>query len=160
MIAPRPVATFGAGCFWSVESAFRRLPGVLRTSVGFMGGCTEAPTYGLVCIGNTGHAEVVQMVYDPDLITYEQLLSCFWKCHDPTSGVKAELATENQYRSVIFYHSDDQLYAADSSKAAEQVNHKATIPTQIHPAGTYTLADSSHQHYEEKHAFLNASQTR
>lgn len=148
----RPVATFGAGCFWGVESTFRRLPGVLRTSVGFMGGRTENPTYAQVCIGNTGHAEVVQLVYDPEQITYTDLLGCFWKCHDPTTWVKANPDVASQYRSVILHHTDQQAAQAHASKALVQQNHNNAIATEIVAAGPYTLADRSHQHYEEKQA--------
>lgn len=152
MIPPRPAATFGAGCFWGVESTFRRLPGVLRTSVGFMGGRTDNPTYEQVCIGNTGHAEVVQLTYDSSQITYNELLDRFWKCHDPTTWLKAELDTGSQYRSVIFYHTEEQAQLANQSKTLEQPAYKGTIATQIVPANIYTLADRSHQHYEEKQA--------
>lgn len=152
MITTTETATFGAGCFWGIEAAFRRLPGVLRSSVGFMGGRTQNPTYEQVCIGNTGHAEVVQVVFDPAQISYENLLDTFWAVHDPTTWVKSNPDTKSQYRSVIFYHSKDQETAAVESKIQNQPRNHNAISTEVLPAGSYTLADRSHQQYEEKQA--------
>ena len=159
MIDRTETATFGAGCFWGVEQAFRRLPGVLRTSVGFMGGRSENPTYNQVCIGNTGHAEVVQVVFAPSEIPYDKLLDHFWMIHDPTIWVKSNPDTASQYRSAIFYHSEEQAERATASKQKWQSKYNNAIATEISPASTYTLADSSHQHYEEKQARLLTSQT-
>lgn len=150
MIAKTETATFSAGCFWDVEAAFRRQPGVLRTSVGFMGGRTEGPTYDQVCIGNTGHAEVVQVVYAPDQMTYGDLLELFWTIHDPTTWVKPNSGSASQYRSAIFYHSDEQAAHANASKEQHQPHHHNAIASEIVPAGIYTRAERSHQHYEEK----------
>ncbi len=152
MISPQPAATFGAGCFWGVETQFRRLTGVLRTSVGFMGGRTKNPTYDQVCIGNTGHAEVVQVVYEPGVIPYQSLLDCFWKIHDPTITTSPTGGLHGQYRSVIFYHTIDQRAQALASKEHHQTQCIAPIKTEVLAASVYTKADHFHQHYEEKQA--------
>lgn len=144
------IATFGAGCFWGVESAFRRLPGVSRTSVGFMGGRSDNPTYDAVCIGNTGHAEVVQVQFDETVILFGRLLELFWTIHDPTTWMRNDPDTGSQYRSVIFFHTPQQHEIAQQSKALAQPNHRNAIATTIKPAGQYFLAERYHQQFEEK----------
>ena len=110
------LATFGAGCFWGVEEVFRQIPGVKNTTVGYMGGTTENPTYEEVCTDQTGHAEVVQVEYDPEQVTYEDLLDVFWNNHNPTTLNRQGPDVGTQYRSVIFYHTDEQKQAAEASK--------------------------------------------
>ena len=144
------VATFGAGCFWGIETAFSRLPGITETSVGFMGGRLENPTYDAVCIGNTGHAEVVRAHYEPDAISYNKLLELFWVIHDPTTWVRSNPDIASQYRSAIFYHTPEQHLLAEQSKSAAQPRHRNAIATEITPAGVYYLADDYHQKFEKK----------
>ncbi len=109
-------ATFGAGCFWGVEAAFCKIKGVKSTAVGYMGGTKEEPTYEEVCSDSTGHAEVVQLAYDPAVVTYDELLTVFWDIHDPTSSNRQGLDMGSQYRSVIFFHNSQQESAALASK--------------------------------------------
>ena len=146
------VATFGAGCFWGVEADFRQVPGVLSTAVGYAGGKTEAPTYRDVCSHTTGHAEVVQVEYDPERVSYEELLRVFWENHDPTQLNRQGPDVGDQYRSVIFYHTPEQEAAAIASKAALEEEHKYRRPivTQILPAPAFYLAEDYHQQYLEK----------
>ena len=143
-------ATFGAGCFWGVEAAFRQVDGVTKTEVGYEGGTLENPTYEDVCSHTTGHAEVVQVTYDPERVSYEQLLDVFWGKHDPTQLNRQGPDIGDQYRSVIFFHDADQEEAALQSKAREQVNRQAPIVTQIEPAETFYEAEDYHQQYLEK----------
>jgi peptide-methionine (S)-S-oxide reductase len=143
-------ATFGAGCFWGVEAAFRQLDGVTGTRVGYTGGTVENPTYEDVCSHTTGHAEVVEVSYDPERVTYEQLLDVFWRKHDPTQLNRQGWDIGDQYRSVIFVHDAEQEEAAQRSKALEQVNWSAPIVTQIEPAETFYEAEDYHQQYLEK----------
>ena len=145
-------ATFGAGCFWGVEAAFRRLKGVNSTSVGYMGGHFENPCYLDVLSRITGHAEVAQVEYDPDIISYEQLLEVFWKIHDPTSLNRQGADRGDQYRSVIFFHTPEQEVVARNSKQQLQNSGKydKDIVTQIEPAIRYWLASEEHQQYFEK----------
>lgn len=145
-------ATFAAGCFWGVEETFRKLPGVTDTQVGFMGGVTENPTYKDVCAGDTGHAEVCEVTYDPEKISYEELLQVFWDCHDPTTLNRQGLDIGDQYRSAIFYHSTDQLAAAESSKAEAEQSGRFSRPivTEITPAGEFYRAEEYHQKYIQK----------
>jgi peptide-methionine (S)-S-oxide reductase len=143
-------ATFGAGCFWGVEAAFRQLDGVTGTRVGYTGGTRENPTYEDVCSHTTGHAEVVEVSYDPEQVTYEQLLDVFWRKHDPTQLNRQGWDIGDQYRSVIFVHDSEQEEAAQRSKALEQVNWSAPIVTQIEPAETFYEAEDYHQQYLEK----------
>ncbi len=145
-------ATFGAGCFWGVEAAFRRLDGVTATSVGYAGGSTANPTYEDVCSGQTGHAEVVQIAFDPARIAYEQLLNHFWENHDPTSVNAQGPDVGTQYRSVIFCHDAAQEAAAQTSKQtlAASGRFRQPIATEILPAPVYTLAEDYHQQYLEK----------
>ena len=145
-------ATFGAGCFWGVEDAFRRVVGVISTSVGYMGGHFSNPSYLDVLSRITGHAEVVQLEYDPEQVSYEELLEVFWSIHDPTQFLRQGPDRGEQYRSVIFCHNREQEMAARGSQ--QQLEHsgrfEGEIVTQIQPASEYYLADESHQQYLEK----------
>ncbi|MEO1427591.1 MAG: peptide-methionine (S)-S-oxide reductase MsrA [Cyanobacteria bacterium J06632_19] len=145
-------ATFGAGCFWGVEAAFRRLNGVTTTSVGYMGGHFENPCYLDVLSRVTGHAEVAQVEYDPNTISYEELLEVFWKIHDPTSLNRQGADKGDQYRSVIFFHTSQQEAIARNSKQQLQDSGKyeKEIVTEIKPAIRYWLASEEHQQYFEK----------
>lgn len=145
-------ATFGAGCFWGVEAAFRRLNGVNSTSVGYMGGHFENPCYLDVLSRITGHAEVTQVEYDPNIISYEELLEIFWKIHDPTSLNRQGADRGDQYRSVIFFHSSEQEVIARNSKQQLQNSGKyeKDIVTEVKPAIRYWLASEDHQQYFEK----------
>ena len=144
--------TFGAGCFWGVEAAFRRLKGVVSTSVGYMGGHWPNPSYLDVCARVTGHAEVVQVEYDPNMISYQQLIETFWKIHDPTSLNRQGPDRGEQYRSVIFYHNSEQEIIARNSKLQLQNSgqYDKDIVTEIKPASDYYLAEDYHQQYFEK----------
>ena len=143
-------ATFGAGCFWGVEAAFRQLDGVTRTRVGYSGGRTVNPTYEDVCSHRTGHAEVVEVTYDPERVSYDRLLDVFWHKHDPTQLNRQGWDIGDQYRSVVFTHDEEQREAAVRSKAREQVNWSAPIVTQVEPAQTFYEAEDYHQQYLEK----------
>jgi len=145
-------ATFGAGCFWGVESAFRQLPGVISTQVGYMGGTLQNPTYEDVCTDRTGHAEVVEVTYDPAQVTYEDLLNLFWEIHDPTQRNRQGPDVGTQYRSVIFFHTAAQEAAAHASKErlALAGMHKRPIATEIAPAPEFWRAEEYHQQYLEK----------
>lgn len=145
-------ATFAAGCFWGVEIAFRRTPGVQETQCGYMGGVTEAPTYHDVCSDLTGHAEVVQVVYDPQSVSYDELLEVFWTCHDPTQKNRQGADIGSQYRSAIFYHGEEQRHAAEASKEALEASDRLRKPvaTEIAPAKTFWRAEEYHQQYLEK----------
>ncbi|MGA8941885.1 MAG: peptide-methionine (S)-S-oxide reductase MsrA [Thermoactinomyces sp.] len=146
------IATFGAGCFWGVEEIFRKIPGVINTSVGYMGGKTEYPTYEDVCTDQTGHAEVVRVEYDPHQVTYEELLEVFWNNHNPTTLNRQGPDVGTQYRSVIFYHTDAQKNAAEKSKKQLEESGKWDKPivTQIEPADTFWRAEEFHQRYLQK----------
>ena len=145
-------ATFGAGCFWGVEESFRRVKGVASTMVGYSGGTLVNPTYEDVCTDKTGHAEVVQIEFDPSKITYDDLLSIFFQIHDPTTLNRQGPDVGTQYRSVIFYHSRDQEKSAKAYK--EQLNlsgrYQEPIVTEILPAGPFYKAEDYHQRYYEK----------
>jgi peptide-methionine (S)-S-oxide reductase len=145
-------ATFAAGCFWGVEEAFRQLPGVLETAVGFMGGTTESPSYREVCGGLTRHAEVVHLEYDPSRISYDELLETFWSNHDPTTLNRQGPDVGDQYRSAIFYHTPDQQAAARASKERLDAagRFRRPIVTAIEPALTFWRAEEYHQRYLEK----------
>jgi len=145
-------ATFAAGCFWGVEAAFRRQNGVKDTAVGYSGGTTANPTYQQVCSGRTGHAEAVRVEYDPDEISYDQLLDVFWACHDPTQLDRQGPDVGTQYRSVVFSHNDAQLAAARRSKQrlAESGKFGRPIVTQIVPSEAFYRAEEYHQQYFEK----------
>lgn len=152
--AETALATFAAGCFWGVEARFRRVPGVVDTMVGYTGGHTESPAYEQVCTGATGHAEAVQVTYDPRKVTYEQLLEVFWNGHDPTTPNRQGPDVGAQYRSAIFCHAPAQEAAARESKAALRASGKLgdrPIVTEIQPAGTFWPAEPYHQRYLEKH---------
>ena len=145
-------ATFGAGCFWGVEAAFRQVDGVVSTTVGYMGGTLKNPTYQDVCTDRTGHAEVVQMEYDPSKVSYAELLSVFWANHDPTTLNRQEPDICTQYRSVIFFHTLQQEAAAKASKERLQASGKYRRPvvTEIVPAADLWRAEEYHQQYLEK----------
>jgi peptide-methionine (S)-S-oxide reductase len=145
-------ATFGAGCFWGVEAAFRQAPGVVSTYVGFMGGTLDSPTYQDVCTDKTGHAEVVQITYDPLMTSYNDLLRVFWQSHDPTTVNRQGPDVGTQYRSVIFYHTPEQEALARASKEGlERAGaFKRPIVTEIVPASGFWRAEEYHQQYLEK----------
>ena len=145
-------ATFGAGCFWGVEAAYRQIPGVLSTAVGYLGGTLENPTYHDVCSGRTGHAEVVQVDYDPSRVTYDDLLTVFWENHDPTTLNRQGPDVGTQYRSAIFYHDDEQKEAAIKSKEERDRSgrYRRPIVTEITPATEFYMAEDYHQQYLEK----------
>lgn len=145
-------ATFGAGCFWGVEAAFRQVQGVISTSVGYTGGSLKNPTYEDVCSGRSGHAEAVEVIYDPAKISYEQLLQVFWENHDPTTLNRQGPDVGTQYRSAIFYHSPEQQAAALAAKEKLQTSgrYKRPIVTEIVAASPYYWAEDYHQQYLEK----------
>jgi peptide-methionine (S)-S-oxide reductase len=143
-------ATFGAGCFWGVEAAFRQIEGVTKTEVGYEGGMLENPTYEDVCSHTTGHAEVVEVTYDPERVSYDELLEVFWGKHDPTQLNRQGWDVGDQYRSVVFFHDEEQRQAAEGSKESEQSAYRKPIVTQIEPAPTFYEAEDSHQQYLEK----------
>ena len=143
-------ATFGAGCFWGVEAAFRQLEGVTGTRVGYTGGRTENPTYEDVCSHATGHAEVVEVSYDDEQLSYDDLLKVFWGKHDPTQLNRQGWDIGDQYRSVVFFHDDEQQETALRSKADEQAHHSRPVVTQVEPAQTFYEAEDYHQQYLEK----------
>lgn len=145
-------ATFGAGCFWGVEAAFRQVQGVVSTSVGYTGGSLKNPTYEDVCSGRTGHAEAVEVIYDPAKISYEQLLQVFWENHDPTTLNRQGPDVGTQYRSAIYYHTPEQQAAALAAKAKLQTSgrYQRPIITEIVAASPYYLAEDYHQQYLEK----------
>ena len=145
-------ATFGAGCFWGAEDAFRKLDGIVETQVGYAGGDFDHPSYQDVCSGVTGHAEVVEVTYDPEIISYADLLDIFWNIHDPTTLNRQGPDIGTQYRSVIFYHNPDQeKLALDCKKRLENsVHHTREIVTEIKPMSTFWRAEEYHQQYIEK----------
>jgi peptide-methionine (S)-S-oxide reductase len=145
-------ATFGAGCFWGVEEKFRTTPGVVDTEVGYAGGHTENPTYKQVCSHSTGHAEVVQLKYDPEKITYEELLKIFFEMHNPTQVNRQGPDVGDQYRSVIFYHTEAQKQAAEKMKAEldDSDRYSRPIATQIEKAPKFWAAEDYHQEYFKK----------
>lgn len=146
------VATFGAGCFWGVEAEFRRTPGVTSTAVGYAGGELENPTYKDVCSDTTGHAEVVEVEYDPAKVSYDDLLQIFWENHDPTTLNRQGPDHGSQYRSAIFFHTPEQEAAARASKErlGGSGRFRRPIVTEITPAGTFWRAEEYHQQYLEK----------
>ena len=140
-------ATFGAGCFWGVEIEFRNVPGVVDTAVGYEGGTLPNPTYEDVCSHTTGHAEVVQVEFDPDEVSYDQLLDLFWSVHDPTQVNRQGPDIGSNYRSVIFFHSPEQEEKALESKARAQARFDRPIATEISPASDFWRAEAYHQQY-------------
>ena len=150
-------ATFAAGCFWGVEAAFRRLPGVAATRVGYTGGTVPSPDYKLVCSGTTGHAEAVEVAYDPARVTYDELLRTYWDEHDPTQKNRQGLDVGSQYRSAIFVHSPEQEAAARAAIEAEQARYDRPIVTEIVPAGDFWEAEDYHQQYLEKRGLASCT---
>ena len=149
------IATFGAGCFWDVEASFRKVPGIIDTAAGYMGGTMANPRYTDVCFGNTGHAEVVQVTYDPAKISYDQLLDVFFRIHDPTQLNRQGKDTGSHFRSVIFYYDAEQGKIARKSKENLEVSGRlgfSKVVTQIVPAGDFWRAEEEHQRHVEKHA--------
>ena len=144
-------ATFAAGCFWGVEAAFRQLPGVVDATSGYTGGTLPHPSYALVCSGKTGHAEAVNVTFDPHRIRYDELLDAFWKIHDPTTRDRQGPDVGSQYRSAIFYHTPEQEAAARSSLERAQASVQRPIVTEIVPAGPFYAAEEYHQRYAERH---------
>jgi len=145
-------ATFGAGCFWGVEQAFRQVQGVTATRVGYLGGTMNNPTYHDVCTDMTGHAEVVEVEFDPSKVQYEDLLNVFWSCHDPTQLNRQGPDIGTQYRSAIFFHSPEQEKTARASKEKLLASgrHRRPITTEITPASQFWQAEEYHQQYLEK----------
>ena len=145
-------ATLGAGCFWGVEAAFRKIEGVASTTVGYAGGSFKDPTYKDVCSGKTGHAEVVQVEYDPSKVSYEELLRVFWNIHDPTTLNRQGPDIGTQYRSVVLFHNPEQEAAATASKQKLQSSgrYQKSIVTEITPASEFYRAEDYHQQYFEK----------
>lgn len=143
-------ATFGAGCFWGVEEIYRQTKGVLSTAVGYEGGRLNNPSYKEVCTDRTGHAEVVEMTFDPKQVSFERLLDIFWENHDPTTLNRQGPDFGTQYRSVVFFHNDEQEKVAKASKEKAQKSFKAPIVTQIVPAETFWKAEEYHQQYLAK----------
>ncbi len=150
-------ASFAAGCFWGVEVAFRQVEGVLDTAVGYSGGRLENPTYEDVCSGRTGHAETVEVGYDPSRVSYDDLLDVFWANHDPTTLNRQGPDVGEQYRSAIFFHTPEQQAAATVSKEKLEKSgkHKRPIVTQIVPAARFWRAEEYHQRYLEKHGLAH-----
>ena len=145
-------ATFAAGCFWGIETAYRRLEGVLDVAVGYEGGSKDNPSYQDVCTGQTGHAEVVEVDYDPEKISYDELLEVFWNIHDPTTLNRQGPDIGTQYRSAIFFHNEDQKKKAELSKSSKQSEgtYPDGIVTEITPHETFYRAEEYHQRYFEK----------
>ncbi|HEV3460009.1 MAG TPA: peptide-methionine (S)-S-oxide reductase MsrA [Thermoanaerobaculia bacterium] len=145
-------ATFAAGCFWGVEAAFRAVPGVVSTTVGYSGGSFPNPTYHDVCTGRTGHAEVVQVEFDPERVSYQDLLRVFWENHDPTTLNRQGPDHGTQYRSAIFFHTPEQQAAALAAKQQLERSgaYKRPIVTEITPASAFYRAEEYHQQYLEK----------
>ncbi|HYB52534.1 MAG TPA: peptide-methionine (S)-S-oxide reductase MsrA [Thermoanaerobaculia bacterium] len=145
-------ATFGAGCFWGVEAAFRQVPGVLDAAVGYEGGQMPNPTYRDVCTDETGHAEVVEVTYDPSRVSYDRLLEVFWENHDPTQRNRQGPDVGTQYRSAIFFHTPEQRDAAIASRdrLEKSGRYRRPIATEIAPASTFWRAEEYHQRYLEK----------
>jgi peptide-methionine (S)-S-oxide reductase len=146
-------ATFAAGCFWGVEAAFRELDGVLDVTVGYTGGTTPDPTYEQVCGGATGHAEAVEVIFDPAIVSYRQLLDTFWHIHNPTTLNRQGWDFGSQYRSSIFFHDPEQERVALATRGSEQESLVKPIATEIVPASTYYRAEEYHQRYFERSGY-------
>jgi len=146
-------ATFAAGCFWGVEDAFRQVKGVMDAAAGYTGGTVENPSYREVCGDATGHAEAVQVEFDPAQVSYDDLLSVFWRIHDPTTMNQQGPDVGSQYRSAVFFHTPEQEAAARASKAKQEASgrHRRPIVTEITPASRFWRAEEYHQRYNEKH---------
>jgi peptide-methionine (S)-S-oxide reductase len=146
------IATFAAGCFWGVEAEFRQIPGVISTRVGYTGGSVDNPDYKLVCTGRTGHAEAVEVTYDPSKVTYGELLDVFWNNHNPTTPNRQGWDIGTQYRSAVFTHDEDQANLAKASKTDldSSGRFRKAIVTEIVPAATFWEAEDYHQQYLEK----------
>jgi peptide-methionine (S)-S-oxide reductase len=145
-------ATFAAGCFWGVESAFRTVDGVVDTQVGYIGGTTENPSYKEVCSGRTGHAEALEITFDPSVVSYKKLVELFWRVHDPTQVNRQGPDVGTQYRSAIFFHTPEQKQTAEAVKNYLELSkkYKRPIATEITPAATFWRAEEYHQRYFEK----------
>jgi len=152
-MAQQETATFAAGCFWGVEDTFRATKGVTDAIVGYTGGTKENPSYEVVCAGHTGHAEAVQVTFDPSVVSYEELLNVFWENHNPTTPNRQGPDIGDQYRSAIFHHTDEQKKMAEESKEALEKSGKWKNPivTQIVPAKAFYKAEEYHQQYHKKH---------
>jgi peptide-methionine (S)-S-oxide reductase len=148
-------ATLGAGCFWCIEAAYRQLDGVYSATSGYMGGQVKNPTYEQICAGDSGHAEVVHVVFDPKKISYEKILAWFWDLHDPTTLNRQGNDVGTQYRSAIYYHSDAQKKTAEASKAAAKANFKDPIVTEITKASEFYPAENYHQNYYNENKSKN-----
>ena len=150
------VATFAGGCFWGIQDKFDKVKGVLKTTAGYTGGTVKNPTYRLVCSHTTGHAEAVQVEFDPAIVTYQQLLDLFWKIHNPTQANGQGVDLGDNYRSAIFYHTPEQKAAAEASrnKLNSEGEYKGEIVTQIVPAQEFYAAEEYHQHYFKKNGIL------
>ena len=150
-------ATFAAGCFWCLEETFSQMEGIYSTTVGYTGGNTLNPTYQDICTGTTGHAEAIQILFDPSIVNYKQLLNVFWDCHDPTSVNRQGANVGSQYRSVIFYSNEEQRIAAIASKERlqNQFRDAKTIATDILPEQEFYPAEEYHQHYFAKRKIGN-----
>jgi len=144
---PTELATFGGGCFWCMEAEYQKVPGVVHITSGFAGGHTENPTYKDVCTGDTGHAEVTQIEFDPQKVSYEKLLKYFWDAHDPTTLNRQGADTGTQYRSIILYSNEAQKAAAEKSKAEAQSRFRDPIVTEIVPLKKFYAAEDYHQNY-------------
>ena len=154
-------ATFGAGCFWGVESAFRQLEGVIDAAVGYSGGHTSDPSYREVCSGQTGHAEVVEVTFDPEKICFETLLDSFWKMHDPTTRNRQGPDIGTQYRSIIFFHNTHQQSLATTSKEklSKSGRYRNPVVTEIESAQIFYRAEDYHQQYFEKNGLSSCHVT-
>jgi peptide-methionine (S)-S-oxide reductase len=152
-------ATFAAGCFWGVEAAFREVDGVLRTAAGYIGGHVPDPSYGQVCRHGTGHAEAVEVWFDPARVTYPQLLEAFWRVHNPTTRNRQGWDLGSQYRSAIYFHGPEQEALATASRDAEQRTLARPIVTEITPASAFYRAEEQHQRYFEKRGRASRSVT-
>ncbi len=152
-------ATFAAGCFWQVEADFRKIPGVTATTVGYTGGTVDRPTYEQVCSHTTGHAEAVEVEFDPEQVSYDDLLTAFWELHDPTQLNRQGPDVGDQYRSAIFFHSSEQEAKAKASKGAAQPNFSRPIVTEVTPVVEFWPAEDYHQRYLEKRGLATCAIT-
>lgn len=144
-------ATFAAGCFWGVEAGFRQIPGVVDAIVGYTGGTTTNPTYEQVCAHGSGHAEAVEVTFDPTIVSFDRLLDAFWKMHDPTQVNRQGPDIGSQYRSAIFFHTPAQEQIARASRERKQAHHSKPIATEITAAPAFYRGEEYHQRYFERH---------